>query len=251
MGDQKRVEDITSSMRIFKSLSQFYTSDEWRKFRQVVIAERVSKTDGVLYDEYSGKPILKSYEIILHHKIELTMQNVNDPEISLNPDNIMIVTPRSHNEIHNRFGGRLKSWQRKVYYVWGAPLSGKSSFVRENMQRGDLVLDIDKLWCALSGQPEYTKPNELKPIVFNARNAIFESIKMRAGNWQTAWVVECGALLGDRMRRIDALGAESVFIDIPINECLARLYGANTGRDVAAWERYIREWFEEYQADAE
>lgn len=235
----------------FKSLAQFYTSADWRKFRQVVIAERINPTDGVLYDEFSGKPILKSHEIILHHKIELTMQNVNDRSISLNPANIMIVTPKSHNEIHNRFGGRLQSWQRKVYYVYGAPCSGKSSFVRENMQRGDLVLDIDRLWSALSGQPEYIKPNEIKAVVFNARNAIIDSIKTRAGNWQTAWVIEGGALLGDRMRRIDALGAESMFVDATRDECIKRLASDEKRRAVQPqWVEYIDRWFAEYQPDA-
>lgn len=234
----------------FKSLAQFYTSAEWRKFRQIVIAERINPTDGVLYDEVSGKPILKSHEIILHHKIELTMQNVNDRSISLNPANIMIVTPKSHNEIHNRFGGRLQSWQRKVYYVYGAPCSGKSSFVRENMQRGDLVLDIDSLWSALSGQPEYIKPNEIKAVVFNARNAIIDSIKTRAGNWQTAWVIEGGALLGDRMRRIDTLGAESMFVDATRDECIKRLASDEKRRAVQPqWVEYIDRWFAEYQPD--
>lgn len=218
----------------YQSLAQFYTSTEWRKFRQVVIAERINPKDGTLYDEYSGKPIFKSYEIILHHKIELTMQNVNDRSVSLNPDNIMIVTPRSHNEIHNRFGGRVKTWQRKVYYVCGSPCSGKSTFVRENMQAGDLILDIDKLWSALSGQPEYIKPSEIKAVVFNARNAIIDSIKTRAGNWQTAWVVEGGALLGDRMRRIDALGAEAIHIDTSCDECIRRLASDDSRRAVQA-----------------
>lgn len=39
----------------FKSLSQFYTSNEWRKFRKVLIAERTNAKDGVLYNEYSEK----------------------------------------------------------------------------------------------------------------------------------------------------------------------------------------------------
>ena len=234
----------------FKSLSQFYTSIEWRKFRQALIAERVNPKDGVLYDEYSGKPILKSYEIILHHKIELTMQNVNDRSISLNPENIMIVTPKSHNEIHNRFGGRIRAWQRKVYYIWGAPCAGKSTFVQENMQKGDLVLDIDRLWSALSGQPEYIKPNEIKAVVFNARNAIFESIKMRAGSWQQAFVIEGGALIGDRMRRIETLGAEAIHIDTGREECIERLIRDDTRTAVQAqWLEYIDNWFKDYQPD--
>lgn len=234
----------------FKSLAQFYTSSEWRKFRQIVIAERINPKDGILYDEYSGQPILKSYDIILHHKIELTMQNVNDRSISLNPENIMIVSMKSHNEIHNRWGGRIKAYQRKVYYVYGAPCSGKSSFVRENMQVGDLVLDIDRLWSALSGQPEYIKPNELKPIVFNARNAILDGIKTRAGNWQTAWVIEGGALIGDRMRRIETLGAESIFINTDKEACFKRLASDESRQRVQAqWIEYIERWFDDYQPD--
>lgn len=234
----------------FKSLTQFYTSNEWRKFRKALIAERINSKDGVLYDEWNGKPILKDSDTILHHKIELSMQNVNDRSISLNPENIMIVSMKSHNEIHNRFGGRIKNYQRKVYYIYGAPLSGKSTFVKENMQRGDLVLDIDRLWVALSEQDEYIKPNELKSVVFQARQTVLDSIKMRAGSWGTAWVIEGGALIGDRMRRIEALGAEPILIDTPKEECFKRLYSDETRQHVIEeWKGYINKWFEEYQPD--
>ena len=234
----------------FKSLPQFYTSNEWRKFRKSLIASRINTKDGTLYDEYSGKPLLKDYDIILHHKIELTMQNVNDRSISLNPDNIMIVSIKSHNEIHNRWGGRVKPYQRKVYYVYGAPLSGKSTFVKENMQRGDLILDIDRLWQALSGQADYIKPNELKPIVFQVRNTIIDSIKTRQGMWQTAWVIEGGALIGDRKRRIETLGAEEIFIDTPKEECLKRLYEDEQRQPVInEWKSYIDKWFNDFQPE--
>ena len=235
---------------VYKSLPQFYTGAEWRKFRKALIAERINPKDGVLYDEYNGQPLLKDYDIILHHKIELTMQNVNDRSISLNPDNIMIVSIKSHNEIHNRWGGRIKPYQRKVYYVYGAPCSGKSTFVRENMQAGDLILDIDRLWQAVSGQPDYIKPNELKPIVFQLRSAVLDAIKTRAGNWQTAWVIEGGALVGDRMRRIETLGAESIFIDTDKDTCLRRLSADDSRQAVQAqWVEYINKWFNEYQPD--
>ena len=89
---------------MFNSLSEFYNSKEWRAFRLRLIAERTNKEDGILYDEYSGKPLVNSYDIVLHHIQPLTMQNVNDFSISLNPANIQIVSHRSHNEIHKRFG---------------------------------------------------------------------------------------------------------------------------------------------------
>lgn len=208
-----------------------------------------TRADGLMC-EHCGKPILKNYDAILHHKIELTPQNINDDNIAYNPDNLIFVHAKCHNEIHNRFGGRVKAWQRKVYYVYGAPCSGKSTFVRENMQRGDLVLDIDRLWTALSGQPEYIKPNELKAVVFNARNAVIDSIKTRAGTWQTAWVIEGGALIGDRTRRIETLGAESIYIDTPYDECIERLAKDESRTALQSlWVDYINDWFNSYQAD--
>ena len=232
----------------FKTLSQFYTSSEWRKFRKSLIAERINKEDGILYDEYNGKPLLRDCDIILHHKIELTLDNVNDSSISLNPNNIMVVSPKSHNEIHRRFGGRLKNYQRKVYLVYGAPCSGKSTYVKENMNVGDLVLDMDSIWQSVSNQPRYKKPNELKPIVFDIRNKLLDSIKTRAGSWQCAWIIEGLPLLGERMRRIETLGAEPIYIECSQDECLKRLYRDEERRSIAVeYEQYINEWFRTYQ----
>ena len=89
-------------MAYYYSLSEFYRSKEWADFRAFLIAERMA-ADGFVYDEITGKPIVKAYDIILHHKIELTLENVNDVNITLNPDNIQIVSFKTHNEIHNRY----------------------------------------------------------------------------------------------------------------------------------------------------
>lgn len=231
------------------AFTDFYRQANWIKLRKILMHERVNE-EGLLICEHCGKPILKDYDAILHHKKELTPQNVNDWDIAYNPDNLAFVHAKCHNEIHNRFGGRKQTWQRKVYYIYGAPCSGKSTFVRENMQRGDLVFDIDLLWAAMSGEPEYIKPNAIKANVFIARDAIFDSIKMRAGTWQNAWVIEGGALVSDRMRRIETLGAESIFIDTPKEECLQRLEGDGSRLQVQGqWVEHIEEWFERYQPD--
>lgn len=236
-------------MRTFQTPSEFYTSLEWRGFRQMLMNERTNKYGEIICAE-CGKPIIKAFDCIAHHIIEITLQNLNDVSITLNPENISLVHMRCHNAIHNRFGGRVKTYQRKVYYVYGAPCSGKSTFVRDNMQQGDLILDIDRLWCALSGQPEYIKPSEIKAVVFNARNTILDSIKTRAGSWQQAFVIEGGALIGDRMRRIDALGAECIYIDATREECIQRLARDESRTAVQGqWIDYIDQWFNQYQPD--
>lgn len=235
----------------YDNLSQFYTGKEWRQFRQAIIAERTNADDGFLYDEYNGKPILHSYDIILHHKIELTLDNVNDRSISLNPENIMVVSMKSHNEIHKRWGGRIKLDQRKVYYVWGAPMSGKSTYVKENQLDGDLVVDIDRIWTALTGSTtKFDKPNELKSIVFVLYNELINQVIMRSGTWQNAWVIEGGSNSIKRMRLIETLGAESIYIDTSKEKCLERMRELSKVEPKAkGWEQFILKWFEDYKED--
>lgn len=232
-------------MRTFTSLSQFYTSDEWRGFRASLLSERVNLNDGILYDEHNGKPLLNSYDIVAHHKIPLTMQNVNDYSISLNPENIMLVSHRSHNEIHARYGFAML---KKVYYVYGAPCSGKTTFVRESKGNSDLVLDIDLIWQAVTGGALYEKPDALKAAVFAMRDTLLDIVKTRTGKWERAWVIEGGALKSDRERRISALGAEDIFIQCDKETCLQRLASDNTRELVMEqWREYIDDWFNRYQ----
>lgn len=219
---------------MWRTLSEFYTSKEWRIFREHLIHERTNKDDGMLYDEYNHKPLLKSYDIILHHKQELTLQNVNDFSISLNPENIMIVSHKSHNEIHNRFG---YASGKKVYYVYGAPCSGKNTFVQNVMGNSDLIVDIDRIWYALTGR-EYYKPNALKACVFQLYGELIDMVKTRQGYWQRAYVIQGGAHKGQRERLIKELGAEPIFINTPKEVCLKR--AVNRPEE---WKKFIDDWF--------
>lgn len=230
---------------MFKSLSEFYTSTKWRNFRSALIAERRNKEDGILYSEYSGQPIVNGYDIVLHHIVPLTLENVNDYSISLNPENIQIVSQKEHNEIHARFG---YCTERKVYYVYGAPCSGKTSFVKESKGNSDIVVDIDSIWEALTGT-RYHKPNALKQNVFAIKKQLLDMVKTRypRQGWERAWVIDGGKFKSERERLIAELGAEPIHIDTSKEECLQRLYANADGRDVDKWKEYIEEYFALYQ----
>lgn len=118
-------------------LQKFYKSSKWEKLLKSIKNDRLSE-DGSTICEYCGKPIVKAYDCIGHHKIELTGDNVNDVSISLNPYNIALIHHKCHNKIHNKLGYS----KRNVYIVWGSPLAGKSTFVKESMVEGDLVVDM-------------------------------------------------------------------------------------------------------------
>lgn len=225
---------------MFNSLFEFYRSKEWEKFRQVVIGERM-RPDGFVYDEVTGKPIVKAYDIILHHIEELTEENVNDYNVSLNPSNIQLVSHKTHNIIHNKLG----HMGREVYLVYGAPFAGKREWVADNMVEGDLVCDIDDIWQCVSGCARYTKPNRLKAVVFKTRDLLIDNIKYRVGKWHAAYIVGGYALQSERERICKELGAREVFIDTSKEECIRRIE-EHDGINKDEYKGYVEEWFERF-----
>lgn len=229
---------------MWTSLPQFYNSTEWRKFRLDLIAERM--VDGVVYCEYSGNPIYQNYDIVLHHKTPLTMANVNDYSISLNPANIMIVSQRSHNEIHSRFG---YCTQRKVYLVYGSPCSGKTSFVNRVKGNSDLVVDMDNIWECISGGNRYDKPPALRLNAFKVRDCLYDMIKTRTGKWERAFVIAGVPHKSERERLLESLGAEPIFIDVDKETSMQRLASDpnRTEEQKREWTQYIEEWYSSFQ----
>ena len=67
----------------------FYHSTRWKKLQRQIKARAYGLC------EICGKPGL-----IVHHKIILTPDNINNPFISLNPDLLMYVCLDCHNHIH-------------------------------------------------------------------------------------------------------------------------------------------------------
>ena len=243
-------------MRHYETLVQFYNSSDWANCKAQVTQERLK--NGALYCEHCGEVIVKSFNpnannnkgaIVYHHKTYLTTQNVNDASIAINPANIAVLHWSCHNQIHERFNGVAVAIERKVYIITGAPCSGKTTFARERMQEGDIILDIDDIWQTVSGMPRYTKPNGLKAVVFNMRLALKEQIAKGSGSWRNAYIIESLPIATDRKReaeRYKAHNTEIITMEASREECLNRLYANPNGRDIKAYEGYINNYFEDY-----
>lgn len=237
-------------MKHYSTLASFYASDDWDICKALVLKDRIK--DGAIYCEHCGELILKNFNpqekdnagaMVFHHKTPLTLANVNNAAISINPNQIAILHWQCHNIVHGRFSGQNMQAEKKVYLITGAPCSGKTTFARERMQAGDLILDIDDIWEQLSGQPRYTKPNSIKPVVFATLKAQEEQIKMRAGTWRNAFIIRGLPLAMDRKRTAERLDAEVITMNTPLNVCFDRLHNDPQGRDVAEYEKLIREYF--------
>ncbi|MDF2948172.1 MAG: endonuclease [Sedimentibacter sp.] len=243
----------------YSTIKQFFRGLEWQLFRQQIIFDRmvtVVNPDGSISKhivcEYCKKNIVVSRHIQIHHTpIELTDDNVNDVTISLNPDNVKIACLHCHNKEHDRFSGPATKRHVKnkgVYIVYGPPMCGKTTYVKENMQPGDIVVDMDRLYQAVSLQPLYDKPDNLKYIIFGLRNTLLDNIKTRYGNWNSAWIIGGYADKYARDKLASDLGAELVYIEADKEDCLYRLNYCNDYRQEHKdeWTEYINNWFDNF-----
>lgn len=224
--------------------SNFYRSKAWADFRRVLMMGRRDKR-GILVCEHCGRPIVSAYDCIGHHKEELTEENVSDAEIALNPDNVALVHFRCHNEIHKRFGYGSGEPERRVFYVHGSPLSGKTTFVRNAAGPDDLIVDLDAIYTAIGTRGMHDASPRLKENAFGVRDCLLDQIKTRAGRWRSAWVISTEALATARARMIEQLGAEEIRIDTGKAECLERACTRPDADEARKWvERYWRRWSE-------
>ena len=215
---------------MWKSLEEFYKSKQWEKFIDLLKQER-SNNKGDIICAHCGELIIKKYDCIGHHIEELTLENVNDYSISLNPDNVELIHFRCHNKAHRRFGSE---GVREVYIVYGSPCSGKTTFVRENAGENDIILDIDNIYQCITVNDRYIKPERIRENVFGIRDCILDMIKCRRGKWYTAWVIGSYPLLMERTRLETVLGAKSIFI--------------NRARDrPKEYQRFVEDWWNKFQ----
>lgn len=233
-------------MVIMSAPTKFYKSKEWLAFRQMVILDR-SYDDGIIC-EMCSKAIVDSKRIHIHHIKELDAINYLDTTVSLNPDNVQLICHSCHNKIHGRWQGGYKKKSRAVYIVYGAPMSGKTSYVLKHKEDNDLVIDIDRLYEAISLKERYDKPDALKLNVLSIRNFILDNIKTRYGGFNNAWIIGGYADKYQREKLARELGAELVYIKSTKEDCIYKLNYCNDYRQYhqEEWKEYIEKWFDRF-----
>lgn len=75
----------------------FYHGTKWQECRRGFIAQRIAE-DGGMCQRCHERP-----GYIIHHRIELTAENIRAPEVSLNWKNLEYVCFECHNRLHNNF----------------------------------------------------------------------------------------------------------------------------------------------------
>ena len=138
----------------------------------------------------------------------------------------------------------------KTILICGPAGSGKSEFVRLQMSRGDIVIDIDKLYQAISYLDPHDKPREIIEYVRAAKEAIYKlAEKDKSDRW--LWIVTSGAEVKTRDRFRKRFKADVYVFETPIEECVARIKEDKTRymKTEAEWYEIIGKWWQRYEKD--
>lgn len=220
-------------------LQRFYGSKRWRDLRDLLVIERHGRCDRCGKD-YSDN----TRYLVAHHKEHLTDENLRDLNVALNPDNIEILCQKCHSHYHPEKGFVKRN--KTVFIVYGPPLSGKTSYVAANMEPGDLVVDMDSIRHAISFMPMYSLPAPLEKMTFTVRDFLYDQIRIRSGDWNTAWVIGGLPRKAERERLAARLGASCILVESTREECYKRLLDSDDRP--MEWEGFIDKWFRDYSA---
>ena len=164
------------------SLDTFYKSVEWTKFRENFLLQKLAE-DGDLIDEITKQPIYEKGDAVLHHKIFLTEENVNDLSISLNPKNIQLISAKTHNQIHDRFGIKAT---RQIFITSAQPTE---------VNMFDLVVSIERIQRAIGGN------DKILQNVYRVYNSLLDSIFYKFGKWTTALIIHDKGIEYERIKK--------------------------------------------------
>jgi len=126
--------------------------------------------------------------------------------------------------------------------VVGAPGSGKTTYVRERIRRGELVADVDLLFSALTMRPLYDKPEGLVGAVLSVRDHVIENLR-------PAWVISSDASREFRERMREVYEARVVVLETPADESVRRLLADPRRDEETDWPGLVAKWWGAYEPD--
>lgn len=136
---------------------------------------------------------------------------------------------------------------KTVHIVYGPPLAGKSTFVRENMGPDDLVFDMDAVQNALCyGADHAGKPHTLGAAIA-LRNAFIAYLNNKRQDARgDAWVIISSASPEYFARRFFGARIEVTRLLPPLDVASSASSLTTRAPTRAFGGQAVREWFDEY-----
>ena len=135
----------------------------------------------------------------------------------------------------------------QVTIVCGAPGSGKTYWATRQMKWGDLMLDIDLMFEAITGLPMYDKPLPLLPVVLAMRDAVLAQLA-RPNQVQRAFIITATTKHSEIAAMVRKTGARVVVMETSSLMCLKRIStDERRCNKLEQWQALVQRWFRDWR----
>lgn len=231
----------------------FYNSGVWKKTQALYL-----ESQNYICEDCGG------VACIVHHIKHIAPDNIEDPEITLDWDNLKAVCYECHAIEHMGSAARLGGIafdadgnvvkRSNVFLVCGSPGSGKSAYISKQKGKADLVIDLDYLCAALYGEPGnlYQNNEPILSVALEMRGLLYQIIKARRGKWARAFVVTTIANIAEQRAIANEINAEIILINTPLEECIERIRADQRRAGTQKlFEGLAAKWHQEYKKSLE
>lgn len=137
---------------------------------------------------------------------------------------------------------------KEVFIICGAPGSGKTTYASQHHQPGDLIVDIDTIVAALTGDetahPDY---ENILDVAIAVRNTLYNIIENGTGDWKRAFVITSSMNDGAVIALAKQLHATVHYMETTKEECKRRIANDKTRQDKELFYNLVDEWFKNHE----
>ena len=137
---------------------------------------------------------------------------------------------------------------KEVFIICGAPGSGKTTYASQHHQPGDLIVDMDTIVAALTGDetahPDY---ENILDIAIAVRNTLYNIIENGTGDWKRAFVITSSMNDGAVIALAKQLHATVHYMETTKEECKRRIANDKTRQDKELFYNLVDEWFKNHE----
>ena len=176
-------------------------------------------------------------------------------QVLYNPKTGQIYTPNTNalqdmNSMHASFAGTVgenRAFTGQNLIITGPPGSGKTTWVHEQMQQGEIILDLDAIKCALLGNDEFHgQAADLVPMLTVVRDAVYRAVAEKK-NPGRCYIITTQTDQSVLKQWQVYLNAELKVMDTPKDVCIQRVHDDPTRPNKQVFLDLIEEWFDSWK----
>lgn len=134
-----------------------------------------------------------------------------------------------------------------IYLIAGPPGSGKNKYVDDRMSAGDIIIDFDILYQALTGSDDHAGEYALFDRVNDCRHYLI-STSRNYPEVRHTWIIICAPTAHD-IALVESMDGQLIYLDVLKRVCLRRCIAR--GGDPVQWSDILDKWFTDHDGEFE